>query len=74
MLNQIGTDDEAISIIYDMVHDEWFVAFIKNKLDEKVDATSFKTERNGLKILLGMTKITGLTKYKRVTGSGEVPF
>lgn len=51
-LNQIETDAEVIGVIHDMVHDERFVAFIRDKLDEKVDVTSFETERNGLKTQL----------------------
>lgn len=51
-LNQIDTDAEVIGVIHDMVHDEKFEAFIRNRLDEKVDVSSFETERDGLKTQL----------------------
>ena len=51
-LNQIDTDAEVISVIHDMVNDEGFEAFIRGKLDEKVDVSSFEAERDGLKTQL----------------------
>ncbi len=51
-LNQIDTDAEVISVIHDMVHDEKIEAFIRERLDQKVDVSSFEAERNGLKTQL----------------------
>ncbi len=51
-LNQIDTDAEIIGVIHDMVNDERFEAFIRGKLDEKVDVTNFEAERDGLRTQL----------------------
>ena len=51
-LNQIDTDAEIIGVIHDMVNDEQFEAFIRGKLDEKVDVSSFEAEREGLRTQL----------------------
>lgn len=51
-LNQIDTDAEIIGVIHDMVNDEQFEAFIRGKLDEKVDVSSFEAERDGLRTQL----------------------
>ena len=51
-LNQIETDAEVVSVIHDMVHDEKFEAFIRERLDEKVDVSSFEAEREGLRTQL----------------------
>ena len=54
-LNQIDTDAEVIAVIHDMVHDEKFEAFIRSRLDEKVDVSSFEAEREGLRTQLLQT-------------------
>lgn len=51
-LNQIETDAEVIGVIHDMVNDERFEAFIRSKLDAKVDVTSFEAEREGFRTQL----------------------
>ena len=51
-LNQIDTDAEVISVIHDMVHDKKFEAFIRERLDQKVDVSSLEKERDGLKTQL----------------------
>ena len=51
-LNQIDTDAEVISIIHDIVNNDVIADYIRGRLDEKVDVSSFEAERNGLKTQL----------------------